>query len=94
MVVATQNSIEHEGTFPLPEAQLDRFLMHVLVELPDARSELEILDLVEREDAGETARSAGADLDRRDPERAARGCRDPSCPGAEGLHRPAGHGDA
>ncbi|MCB8836359.1 AAA family ATPase [Aurantimonas sp. VKM B-3413] len=54
MVVATQNSIEHEGTFPLPEAQLDRFLMHVLVELPDARSELEILDLVEREDAGES----------------------------------------
>ncbi|WP_245308655.1 AAA family ATPase [Aurantimonas sp. 22II-16-19i] len=54
MVVATQNSIEHEGTFPLPEAQLDRFLMHVLVELPDAASELAILDLVEREAAGET----------------------------------------
>ncbi|MBO0904598.1 AAA family ATPase [Jiella sonneratiae] len=55
MVVATQNSIEHEGTFPLPEAQLDRFLMHVLVDLPDAESELRILDLVEREAAGETA---------------------------------------
>ena len=54
MVVATQNSIEHEGTFPLPEAQLDRFLMHVLVELPDAASELRILELVERE-ASETA---------------------------------------
>ena len=49
MVVATQNSIEHEGTFPLPEAQLDRFLMHVLVDLPDAKSEMAILDLVERE---------------------------------------------
>ena len=55
MVVATQNSIEHEGTFPLPEAQLDRFLMHVLVDMPDARSELAILDLVEREASGSEA---------------------------------------
>ncbi|MCQ0987603.1 AAA family ATPase [Jiella marina] len=53
MVVATQNSIEHEGTFPLPEAQLDRFLMHVMIDLPDAASELAILDLVEKEGAGE-----------------------------------------
>ena len=51
MVVATQNSLEHEGTFPLPEAQLDRFLLHVLVALPDAEEELAILDLVERETA-------------------------------------------
>ncbi len=51
MVVATQNSIEHEGTYPLPEAQLDRFLMHVMVGLPDASAELAILDLVERETA-------------------------------------------
>lgn len=49
MVVATQNPIEHEGTFPLPEAQLDRFLLHVVVGLPDAASERKILDLVERE---------------------------------------------
>ena len=49
MVVATQNPIEQEGTFPLPEAQLDRFLLHVVVSLPDAAAELEILDLVERE---------------------------------------------
>ena len=49
MVVATQNSIEHEGTFPLPEAQLDRFLCHVVVDLPDAATELAILDLVEGE---------------------------------------------
>src|SRR6185295_3492744 len=49
MVVATQNSIEHEGTFPLPEAQLDRFLLHVTVDLPDAADELQILELVERE---------------------------------------------
>ncbi|MEM9223949.1 MAG: AAA family ATPase [Pseudomonadota bacterium] len=49
MVVATQNSIEHEGTFPLPEAQLDRFLMRVVLDLPDPRTELEILELVEKE---------------------------------------------
>lgn len=49
MVVATQNSIEHEGTFPLPEAQLDRFLMHVLLTLPDAETEMSILNLVEGE---------------------------------------------
>ncbi|MFD1701670.1 AAA family ATPase [Methylopila henanensis] len=52
MVVATQNPIEHEGTFPLPEAQLDRFLLHVVVGLPDAASERRILDLVERETVG------------------------------------------
>lgn len=49
MVVATQNPIEHAGTFPLPEAQLDRFLLHVVVEMPDAASERAILDLVEGE---------------------------------------------
>lgn len=49
MVVATQNSIEHEGTFPLPEAQLDRFLLHLNLELPDATTERAILDLVESE---------------------------------------------
>lgn len=49
MVVATQNSIEHEGTFPLPEAQLDRFLLHVNLTLPDQTAELAILDLVEGE---------------------------------------------
>ena len=49
MVVATQNPIEHEGTFPLPEAQLDRFLMHVVLEMPKADTEMEILNLVERE---------------------------------------------
>jgi len=49
MVVATQNPIEHEGTFPLPEAQLDRFLLHLRLGLPDAADELAILDLVEAE---------------------------------------------
>ena len=50
MVVATQNSIEHEGTFPLPEAQLDRFMMHVLLDYPGRVEERAILDLVESED--------------------------------------------
>ncbi len=49
MVVATQNPIEHEGTFPLPEAQLDRFLLHVVIDAPDAEQEMRILDLVEAE---------------------------------------------
>lgn len=49
MVVATQNSIEHEGTFPLPEAQLDRFLLHIDLPLPGAAAERAILDLVEGE---------------------------------------------
>lgn len=52
MVVATQNPIEHEGTFPLPEAQLDRFLLYVIIGLPSPAAELKILDLVERETLG------------------------------------------
>ena len=49
LVAATQNSSEHEGTFPLPEAQLDRFLLHVDLALPGAEAERAILDLVESE---------------------------------------------
>ncbi len=45
LVMATQNPIEQEGTYPLPEAQLDRFLMHVEIGYPNAQSELEILKL-------------------------------------------------
>jgi MoxR-like ATPase len=41
--MATQNPIEQEGTYPLPEAQLDRFLLHVLVDYPDAAGERAIL---------------------------------------------------
>ena len=52
LVVATQNPIEHDGTFPLPEAQLDRFLLHVELSLPDAEAERRILDLVEEESRG------------------------------------------
>ncbi|MGD1983212.1 MAG: MoxR family ATPase [Chromatiaceae bacterium] len=49
MVMATQNPIEQEGTYPLPEAQLDRFLMHVRIGYPDAASEHGILALARRQ---------------------------------------------
>jgi len=45
LVMATQNPIEQEGTYPLPEAQLDRFLMHLEIDYPDAQAELNILKL-------------------------------------------------
>ena len=45
MVLATQNPIEQEGTYPLPEAQLDRFLLHLQLGYPDAQTELSILRL-------------------------------------------------
>ena len=44
VVIATQNPLEHEGTYPLPEAQLDRFMMRVVVGYPSRDKELEILD--------------------------------------------------
>ena len=49
LVMATQNPIEQEGTYPLPEAQLDRFLMHVEVGYPGHDAERQILDLVRNE---------------------------------------------
>jgi len=44
MVIATQNPIEHEGTYPLPESQLDRFFMRISVGYPSREAELEMLD--------------------------------------------------
>ena len=49
LVMATQNPIEQEGTYPLPEAQLDRFLLHVFIDYPDAAEEKQILQLVHNE---------------------------------------------
>ncbi|WP_427979926.1 AAA family ATPase [Agarivorans sp.] len=49
MVMATQNPIEQEGTYPLPEAQLDRFMFKLCLTYPDAENELKILQLTERE---------------------------------------------
>lgn len=51
LVMATQNPLEQEGTYALPEAQLDRFLMHVCVGWPDADSEHRILQLARAESA-------------------------------------------
>lgn len=55
LVMATQNPIEQEGTYPLPEAQLDRFLMHLEIDYPGAQTELEILRLTRNEAIGEVA---------------------------------------
>ncbi len=54
IVMATQNPIEQEGTYPLPEAQLDRFLMHVSIGYPSADSEKQILKLAREEAKGPT----------------------------------------
>jgi MoxR-like ATPase len=68
LVMATQNPIEQEGTYPLPEAQLDRFLMHVKIGYPDAGAETEILRLARdraRNELGAVA-PAVAQLQQRD----------------------------
>jgi MoxR-like ATPase len=58
MVMATQNPIEQEGTYPLPEAQMDRFLMHVLIGYPDEAAEEDIIRLVRSETAGSSGAPA------------------------------------
>lgn len=60
MVMATQNPIEHEGTYNLPEAQLDRFLMYIKIDQPNVATEHKILQLVRGEDvaAAENIKSA------------------------------------
>ena len=49
LVMATQNPIEHEGTYPLPEAQLDRFMLHTLIDYPDRATTRLIMDLARQE---------------------------------------------
>jgi MoxR-like ATPase len=61
LVMATQNPIEQEGTYPLPEAQLDRFLLHVSVDYPDREAEAAILRLT-RDEASDTASAAPPQL--------------------------------
>ncbi len=56
MVMATQNPIEQEGTYPLPEAQMDRFLMHVVIEYTSAEDEVAIVNLVRNEEQEATER--------------------------------------
>lgn len=58
IVMATQNPIEQEGTYPLPEAQMDRFLMHVQVLYPPVEDEVEVIRLVRGEDNAKHAGKA------------------------------------
>jgi len=58
LVMATQNPIEQEGTFPLPEAQLDRFLMHVVIGYPDVSAETKILHLARTRALNDIAHTA------------------------------------
>jgi MoxR-like ATPase len=67
IVMATQNPIEQEGTYPLPEAQLDRFLLKVLVDYPDRDSEIGVLKLVRSEEVPGSSGTAGATITRIDP---------------------------
>jgi MoxR-like ATPase len=60
MVLATQNPNEQEGTYPLPEAQMDRFLMHVKVDYPSDEDELKIVRLVREEEAGDRPKEGDA----------------------------------
>jgi len=68
MVMATQNPIEQEGTYPLPEAQLDRFLMHVNIEYPSVEDEVEVVRLVRGEEIAAVAAEGGASAPK-EPER-------------------------
>jgi MoxR-like ATPase len=56
LVLATQNPIEQEGTYPLPEAQIDRFMLKLKIDYPDVKEERQILDLMARDEAIEVAK--------------------------------------
>ncbi len=60
MVIATQNPVEHHGTYPLPESQLDRFLLRLRIGYPDPASEREIVRDIARHGAHRTAEPASA----------------------------------
>ncbi len=60
LVMATQNPIEQEGTYPLPEAQLDRFLMYVTIDYPDEGAERKILELARQEASNQPLQPARA----------------------------------
>ncbi len=59
MVMATQNPVEQEGTYALPEAQLDRFLMHVLITYPPVEDEVEVVRLVRAEEIAAQSKAKG-----------------------------------
>ncbi|KUL94620.1 ATPase AAA [Bosea sp. WAO] len=60
MVLATQNPIEQEGTYPLPEAQMDRFLMHIRIDYPSDADEVKVMRLVRSESAAHSADGGSA----------------------------------
>jgi MoxR-like ATPase len=62
MVLATQNPIEQEGTYPLPEAQRDRFLLHIMVRYPSDADEIEVMRLVRGEEAEHAADAAKTEV--------------------------------
>ncbi len=62
LVMATQNPIEQEGTYPLPEAQLDRFLMHISIDYPAADSEKQILALAKEQARLETGEHSAVNV--------------------------------
>ncbi len=59
LVLATQNPIEQEGTYPLPEAQIDRFMLKLKIDYPDTREERQILDLMARDEVIEVGKVVG-----------------------------------
>ena len=63
MVIATQNPVEHEGTYPLPESQLDRFLMRIGMGYPDRAAEIGILDTHGRTDPAAALRPVASAAD-------------------------------
>jgi MoxR-like ATPase len=65
MVIATQNPIEHEGTYPLPEAQVDRFLLKVKVDYPRKEEERQVLDRMMSGEVPRVSRILTADAVRR-----------------------------
>lgn len=68
MVMATQNPVEQEGTYPLPEAQMDRFLMHVMIDYPSDENEAEILNLVRGEEETSKEKRKADSIEKIDPE--------------------------
>ncbi|GEA52675.1 ATPase AAA [Vibrio inusitatus NBRC 102082] len=67
MVLATQNPIEQEGTYPLPEAQMDRFILKVTVDYPDDDAEMDIMRLVRSEETSNNTRVQQQNIPSIDP---------------------------
>ncbi|MSQ06745.1 MAG: AAA family ATPase [Dehalococcoidia bacterium] len=72
MVMATQNPIEYEGTFPLPEAQLDRFLLRISLGYPDFNEEMDIIERQEQSNPMDTLRAVATPQQVLDLQEAAR----------------------